>query len=235
MRCNGTIGAVAQISKMHLRFRPLPVLSVFTILALGLLIWLGAWQWQRFHTKIAARAVVPQIVSIAEVPDITKAVFVSGVQDGRQGWRVFAPLAVADQTTAFVDLAFWPNIEPPRNTFCFLREEVRGVWVTPRKASTFRAKDNPQARLFYSVQLAEMAKSVGLGSIEGRYLAADYGPQPNPFVRNTEALPPERHLGYAVTWWGLAVGLIGIYLAFHAGRGRFSVALSPKRQKNGQV
>jgi surfeit locus 1 family protein len=33
-------------------------------------------------------------------------------------------------------------------------------------------------------------------------------------------LPPQRHFGYAITWWGLAIALIGVYLAFHYQKGR---------------
>ena len=32
--------------------------------------------------------------------------------------------------------------------------------------------------------------------------------------------PPAKHLGYAVTWFGLAAALIGVYLALHIARGR---------------
>jgi surfeit locus 1 family protein len=47
-------------------------------------------------------------------------------------------------------------------------------------------------------------------------------PVENPFLRPEmeERLPPERHFGYALTWWGLAIGLIGVYLALHHQRGR---------------
>ena len=30
-------------------------------------------------------------------------------------------------------------------------------------------------------------------------------------------------LGYALTWWGLAGALVGVYLAFHARQGRFVI------------
>lgn len=37
-----------------------------------------------------------------------------------------------------------------------------------------------------------------------------------------DPLPPQRHFGYAMTWWGLAAALLGVYFAFHASRGRLS-------------
>lgn len=217
---------------MGLHFRPLPILSLATIASACLLVWLGMWQWQRFEQKIAARDAVPERVAVETAPDTEKAVFVFGVLDGRQGWRVFAP-AMVEGKAAFVDLAFWPGLEPPHNTFCFLREGVQGVWAIPKRATPFQAPDNPQARLFYHIALPEMAQRSGLRRIEARYLAADYGPRPNPFVRGSDPLPPERHLGYAVTWWGLALGLIGVYAAFHASRGRLSFAARRERGGDG--
>ena len=47
-------------------------------------------------------------------------------------------------------------------------------------------------------------------------------PAANPLLipGDSERLPPERHFGYAITWWGLAMALAGVYLAFHYQRGR---------------
>ena len=42
----------------------------------------------------------------------------------------------------------------------------------------------------------------------------------NPYARLDDELPPQRHFGYAITWWGLAMALIGVYPAFHHQKGR---------------
>ena len=44
-----------------------------------------------------------------------------------------------------------------------------------------------------------------------------------PIAARTETNLRNSHLGYAVTWYGIACALIGVYLAFHyqAGRLRF--------------
>ena len=39
-------------------------------------------------------------------------------------------------------------------------------------------------------------------------------------IANLDNLPPARHLGYALTWFGLALGMIGVYIALHIARGR---------------
>ena len=224
---------MARAHEMRLYVRPLPVMSLCTLLALGLLIWLGAWQWRRFEEKMTRRFARADIVELAIMPDLNRAVYVFAVRDGRPGWRVFAPAELAGQGMAFVDIAFWPGLEPPRNAFCFLRDGVRGVWAAPKPPAGFRAPDAPDQRRFYTIQLDDMAKSVGLDRVKQRYFAADYGPEPNPFARGADPLPPERHLGYALTWWGMAVGLIGMYCAFHVSRGRLRLVLRGERQAHG--
>ena len=57
------------------------------------------------------------------------------------------------------------------------------------------------------------------------YVGADGRAEPNPFAGAAarDPLPPERHLGYAITWWGLAAALVGVYLAYHLRAGRLVV------------
>ena len=50
---------------------------------------------------------------------------------------------------------------------------------------------------------------------------AEVGEGPPPRLAD---MPPARHVGYALTWFGIALTLVGVYVAFHvrAGRLRFS-------------
>ena len=34
---------------------------------------------------------------------------------------------------------------------------------------------------------------------------------------------PNNHLQYAITWFGLALGLLGVYLSYHVSKGRFGL------------
>ena len=43
---------------------------------------------------------------------------------------------------------------------------------------------------------------------------------PYAFSQPIDPLPPERHFGYALTWWGMALALIGVYVALHRSHGR---------------
>jgi len=201
----------------------LPWLTAFTLVALAILLLLGAWQWRRFEEKRALLAApTPAAVQIAAAPKLDGAVFVYAVLDGQAGWRVFAPVETP-QGAVFADLGFAPGLEPPEALTPFVRSELSGQWVRPRQPSALRAPPDPAARRFYAIELEPMSRAIGRPVAADRYFAADYGAAPNPFVGAAQALSPERHLGYALTWWGLAGGLIAVYLALHASRGRLSL------------
>jgi cytochrome oxidase assembly protein ShyY1 len=58
------------------------------------------------------------------------------------------------------------------------------------------------------------------------YIGPDGRADANPFAHapGVDPLPPARHLGYALTWYGLALVLIVIYLAYHISVGRLAFA-----------
>lgn len=205
---------------MAVTFRPLPWLTLSCLLALALLLWLGAWQWGRFLGKQNAPPL--HAVEIAGQVDPERLVFVHAVLNGVSGWRVFAP--IRGEEIALADVAFLPGLEPPRReaAAAVARQPagagLRGIWVLPRKPGPFAPPADPTRGLFYTVDLRAMAQALGLERVAARYVASDYHGALNPFLQ--VGTPPERHLGYALTWWGLAVGLVGVYAMVHWNRGR---------------
>ena len=49
-------------------------------------------------------------------------------------------------------------------------------------------------------------------------------------TRAADAMPPARHLGYALTWYGLALVLLAIYFAYHISVGRLAFARPRPRE-----
>jgi surfeit locus 1 family protein len=205
---------------MRIMFNPLPWLSLAAAGALVVLILLGNWQWSRFEQKRAAPP--PQQVELQAQLDLPRAVYVHAILDGVAGWRVFAPLQ--SHEGAMADVGFVPGLEPPARAPAELAADapsLRGAWVTPRKPGPFAPAPDLVKRAFYGIDLAAMARAAGLAQTPQRYLAAAYGQGPNPFLRTGTA--PERHLGYALTWWGLAAGLVAVYLGLHVTQRRLVV------------
>ena len=215
-----------------IRFRPLPWMSAFSAIALVILILLGNWQWRRYHEKLNARARPPaEMVLTGATPLHGKVQLVYALNDDGPAWRVFAPVA-HDGVTTFVDTGAGAGLKPPdwraiAEPFGAGDIGLKGMKVIPQKAPWTAAKSNPAAHTWFAIDLPAMGAAAGVNNVTPYYLALPYiGPTgaliPNPFANAlaSDPLPPERHFGYALTWWGLAGTLVGVYAAFHIRAGR---------------
>lgn len=218
------------------RFRPLPVLTVFTLLSLALLITLGVWQLQRMNWKaaliegFAARGSVSSFrEALCDEPEsafgprITAATPLAGRQlryyalRDQPGWvRVGlmpAPrCAEGDpQSFMFVESGF-ENLDGE----IVNRPQAWRIESLPRSGS-FASGNDPDTNQWYVFDRDMMARALGAEPDEvlNVWARADLGLPPS-----LSQTPPAKHLGYAVTWFGLAAALIGIYLALHIARGR---------------
>jgi surfeit locus 1 family protein len=113
---------------------------------------------------------------------------------------------------------------------------VSGAAVRPGPPAPLTPAPILADRVWFAVDLQGMARAAGLRSVADYYVATNYvgedgRPIPNPFSRESTAdpLPPQRHLGYAVTWWGLALVLVGVYLAYHISVGRLAFGPAIKK------
>jgi len=218
-----------------IRFRPLLVMTALTLAALAVLVSLGRWQWEKYEAKLAAAEEPVDHMMIANYQPIPDGVqFVHGTRpDTReQGWRVFAPVQHGD-AIVFVDADFIPFVEPPDPDEVRFPASLRAgapiesPRIQPEPPAPLTLSPRPLQRLWFAVDLPAMGRNAGLEPVADYYLAATYvgadgRATPNPFALapGADVLPPERHLGYAVTWYGLAAVLLAIYFAYHASVGR---------------
>jgi surfeit locus 1 family protein len=223
-----------------IQFRPLPVLSVASAAALLLLVLLGNWQWARFQEKQALASAPPQELVVGPIAGPAgDPLLLYGVSSGKAGWRVLVPVKTGAEPTSptiLVDTGFVEGVTPPpvaaRPISPALAQGVvlRGVKVTPSGSTTFTAKARPADNVWYAFDPEVMAAINRFTAFEPYVLALPYvgvdgAPKPNPFAHagGIDPLPPERHAGYALTWWGLALALIGFYAAYHVRLGRLQV------------
>jgi surfeit locus 1 family protein len=220
-----------------IRFRPLLIMSLFSLIAFAVLIMFGRWQWERYEQKrAAAEAPVAEmtIENFQPLPDAIQ--FVYGVRpDTReQGWRVFAPVAFGD-TIIFVDADFIAEITPPNPAEVRVPAQLRlsapitGATIRPEPPAPLTLSPRPLQRLWFAIDLPAMGRNGGLENVANYYITASYVGADGRATRNpfalapgADSLPPARHLGYALTWYGLALVLIVIYFAYHASVGRLS-------------
>lgn len=232
-----------------MRFRPYPILTIFSIAILVILITLGNWQFGRFEFKRATQNQPPPTVydishaktGIKEFDQFNlKGMPIGDIlpietsQDGKYGNRIFI-LLNSDIGKVFLELGFIADMraEHTAQLKTYLQKPIELVVVARKPIKPNRyVSDNRinQKRLFWP-EISAMEKIGGnTADLKDFYftpLVQDPlrtgKPSRNPFAdpKGANFIEPERHLGYAITWWGLAIGLIGVYIALHVKNGRF--------------
>jgi surfeit locus 1 family protein len=222
-------------------FAPSVAATAITLLLLIVLLGLGRWQLARMHEKEALfarfEAAGASIRDLALLPvdeaPLFQRVGTIGAYDtahqflldnltheGRVGYQVLTPLVIDAGRTVMVNRGWLPA--PPT------REELPVIDVpTHERSVTGRLNDLPSAGIALDappvpsdtpwprvVSYPTMAQlEVTLGRpLHPRVLQLDPD-QPDGFVREWKpsTFPPERHFGYAVTWFTLAATLLVLY------------------------
>lgn len=139
-----------------------------------------------------------------------------------QGYFVLTPLVMADGAAVLVNRGFVPadRREPATRA----EGQVAGpVTVTglvrfPEERGALAATDDPARRTFYTRDIAAMARAMGLDparvapfSVDADRLAVPGG---LPQGGETALTFPNRHFEYAMTWYGLALTLVGVFIVF---------------------
>ncbi|MAZ72803.1 MAG: hypothetical protein CMC70_06615 [Flavobacteriaceae bacterium] len=220
-----------------MRFRPLPLLTLFAIPSLVLLIWLGSWQMQRMSWKAD---LLDAWEARGEVASI-QAALCGRDEAAAFGPRVSGPVPLSGPTLRYYDLrdgAGWaviglmrvPACEPgaaDRLIFVETAYEsfTSGARTTPQAwrldplpaARGFGSRNDPDTNQWYVFDPAAMAEALGATpeQVASVWLRSDTG-----MPASLTQTPPAKHLGYALTWYGLALALIAVYFALHASRGR---------------
>lgn len=224
-------------------FRPMPILSVLSVVSLIILILLGNWQYARYSEKLARPSVAEQSQELSVIqieidrlnPGHAQQVY--GFADSEPIWRRYVPgkiKATGEQVLAMVEAT--GGAAPVPVKIAALPETVTFEGLVSLKtpsAAAFAGRDAPENDTWYRLDPAALAENLGLS---GEYRVAEPVTMPvrnaanlgqvrqtlNPyaFAKPVDPLPPERHFGYALTWWGMALGLLGVYVALHHSRGR---------------
>jgi surfeit locus 1 family protein len=216
------------------------ILTLVVIPALAFLIGLGVWQVQRLAWKEGlidqadAAATAPpapiQTVLAAADPEFRRALVVcpglatarfvelQSIHDGQAGSRlisvcrtpgVAAPFLIdrgfiGDETTARPRVA---ESSLPLSLLVELRRTPRaGGGMTPPPANN----------RFYARDSAAIARALGVEQPSEFTLFALASSNPEIAALNASAPPAafaNNHLGYAMTWFGLAIALVGFYVA----------------------
>lgn len=215
----------------------LPALAAAPVLAL--LLALGTWQVQRLRWKTelleriaAAEAAPPVPLRPGEAPPpYSKAVATGRFDHGREallgvevrgatlGAHLLTPLLRPDGAPALLVDRGWVPLERGQALDRPEGEVTVTGYIRPAEArGAFSATDDAAGRRFYTFDPAAIGRALGLEAVApyGLVALAPPGAPPAALPAAARSLPRPNnpHLGYAITWYGLAVALVGVFVAF---------------------
>jgi surfeit locus 1 family protein len=235
--------AAGRAHRRRFRFRLWPTLAVLAALAvlLGLGTWQLqrlAWKEDLIARADAGLAALPVALPAAgadlEALDFRRitvhgaylhdAAFAFGLSasNGEPGGRLVTPLRLDDGRVILVDRGWLPEDLLPPDVPQGLRPSgqltLEGVarwrgggfdrgWMAPA--------DQPEGRRWFSWDVAAMERALGMPLLPVvLVLERSEGPAGLPEARRVAADFRNNHLGYALTWYGLAAALLVIFVLF---------------------
>jgi surfeit locus 1 family protein len=233
-------------------FRPYPGMTIACVILFAILFGLGTWQLERLQWKLALIARVNSHMAAAPLPldaikamppdaaqyrrvtldgrfDHTHEAYVFTTDAGDPVYHVLTPFITEGGRVLMVDRGEVPRekLDPatrisgnPEG-----RTQVTGVWRVPDAPGAFTPAPDPAHRIWYSRDLKGIAAADRLTLAAPVVIEADSSPNPGGLPRGGQTVVSFRnqHLSYAVTWYGLAICLLGVWFAYHISKGRIGL------------
>jgi surfeit locus 1 family protein len=198
---------------------------VFGIAGVAVLVWLGVWQLHRLEWKTAVleridARLAAEPVPVPATPDPETDTYLEVEARGRLepgelhvytsapgrgvGYRVIAPLTLEDGRRVLVDRGFVP-IEAKDAARPLGPIAVVGNLAWPQETDRWTSPPDREENIWFARDVALMAEALGTEPVMIVASASEdpaaAAPMPMPVTVNI----PNDHLGYAITWFGLAV------------------------------
>ena len=232
-------------------FRPYPGLTIACAILFAILCGLGAWQLERLQWKLklietvnghmaAAPVSLDQITAMTPDEAQYRRVTLTGRFDhaheayvfttdaGAAVYHVLTPFRVDDGKVLMVDRGEVPKemLAPAARASGNPSGEVQvtGVWRAPDAPGAFTPPPDTGKRIWYARDLAAIAAADRLTLSAPVVVEADAAPNPGGWPRGGQTVVSFRnqHLSYAVTWFGLAIVLLGVWFSYHISKGRIA-------------
>jgi surfeit locus 1 family protein len=225
--------------------------AVATAISLAILLSLGLWQIKRLHWKqhildqIDHAEASPPVALDQDPAPFTKvvaggillpgtALYGAEVRTGKDGQphmgaQRLQVLLRGDQVPLLVDLGWVPDgaAQPAPST---APRDIMGYVRTADHAGALSAEDDRRGRHFYTLDPATIGPVLGVRHLAPFTLVAmgALAGKGDPVPATALPRPPNNHLQYAFTWFGLAVAMVGVFIAWARGRGREANAPVPR-------
>jgi len=227
------------------------ILTIASALVFILLVALGIWQVQRLQWKqgliaeaeaAAEHPPVPIMDTyrpdaefrrvIVDCPGLATAPYVElqTIQDGQPGVRLISACPLPSEPfVALVDRGFVADTISARPPVRSSREPVRIVAQLRNPPEPTAMALPADGKRFYWRDLTGMAEALGVRKWVARPMLFALTSSNPEWQALQPSAPPaafsNNHLGYAITWFGLALALVGVYVALLRRK------LSPRREE----
>ena len=162
---------------------------------------------------------------------IGEPVYVYAVRESKPAHQIFRSLRQSTGETLIIDTGYVPYDQHNLALADPVSDKptrITGIVRCPKSPGMFTPAPDLETRLWYVADLPDMALHLapGVTPATGFYLqrVADAGSKGVwPRTRNPSTMLqqiPNNHLGYALTWFGLAAVLLVIYIVFHVNQDR---------------
>lgn len=244
---------------MH--FRPAFWMTVLAVPALALLLCLGTWQLARMQWKEALIAEFSSRAHGGAVPppaagDAADMRFqrlsLSGVWmhdaevqligrtfEGTAGYHVVTPMRLGDGRILLVNRG-WVSQDHRRpesrpESLSPGRQDIEAILRLPAQKGYFVPANDPGRDDWFTLNIADITSHHGLGGDVITAYSADAvrpdGPYAMPIGAGVEIDIPNDHWHYALTWYGIALCLVGVYTAWHHQAGRLRAGRGKRNRR----
>ena len=236
----------ADLGALHFRPRLWP--SLAALAALIVLVSLGTWQVERLRWKealIAERtaqlaapaALLPaqadwpawsfrRVEALGTFRHDLEQLFGASTYDGQLGHHVLTPLLRADGSALLVDRG-WVSADQAHPATRRAGQVEGPITITgiaryrgDDTANWFTPANQPEQAMWFSYDLPTLEQGLDLALLPV-VVEADDRPNPGglPIGGLTRIALTNNHLQYAITWYGLALTLVAVYVSFSLRRG----------------
>lgn len=146
------------------------------------------------------------------------------------GMQLILPLKTDDGRIVLFDRGWVPdrNAATQAAAQSTGRVELTGIVRRSQVRARFAPENAPEKNVWFQADVPLMRKMAGAPpdpKLDTFFLDADATPNPGglPVGGQTRLEIPNDHLQYAITWFLLALALVGVYLAYHWEEGRLEI------------
>ena len=218
------------------------LISIFAFVGIVVLTALGTWQLQRLSWKealieritqrleqapVALEEALKQRAAGADVDflrvklrgvyDHAKGQYFYALNKGEYGWRLLTPLTPVDGQTILIDRGFVPDpqkpVAPPASDAPV--EVIGALRLDYLPKEMFTPDNTVSTNSWYWFDVAALRQATGIKDLPAMVVQLDTADHSGQWPVATALSPnlPNKHFGYALTWFGLAITLLGVYIA----------------------